>query len=125
MSENVSVLRSIFFSLNTALLTDTSQMLNLDELARVANKYRLSVKVTGAADSSTGTPVLNESLSASRADFIVAELEKTWYSVRTDFQGQQRWNLRPYSGRGKPAYKGGTVFCGIMIFRTYRKQSAD
>lgn len=65
-----------FFSLNTALLTDTSQMLNLDELARVANKYRLSVKVTGAADSSTGTPVLNESLSASRADFIVAELEK-------------------------------------------------
>ena len=51
-------------------------MLNLDELARVANKYRLSVKVTGAADSSTGTPVLNESLSASRADFIVAELEK-------------------------------------------------
>ena len=65
-----------FFSLNTALLTDTSQMLNLDELARVANKYRLSVKVTGAADSSTGTPVLNESLSASRADFIVTELEK-------------------------------------------------
>lgn len=51
-------------------------MLNLDELARVAKKHGLSVRVTGAADSSTGTPVLNGSLSASRTDYIVAELEK-------------------------------------------------
>lgn len=65
-----------FFNLNTAHLTDASQMLNLDELARVAKKYGLSVKVTGAADSSTGTPVLNGSLSTLRADHIVAELEK-------------------------------------------------
>lgn len=63
-----------FFNLNTVHLTDASQMLNLDELARVANKYGLSVRVTGAADSSTGTPVLNNSLSTSRADYIVAEL---------------------------------------------------
>ena len=63
-----------FFTLNTVHLTDASQMLNLDELARVANKYVLSVRVTGAADSSTGTPVLNNSLSTSRADYIVAEL---------------------------------------------------
>ena len=33
-----------FFNLNTAHLTDASQMLNLDELARVAKKYGLSVK---------------------------------------------------------------------------------
>ena len=65
-----------FFNLNTAHLTDASQMLNLDELARVAKKYGLSVKVTGAADSSTGTPILNGSLSTLRADHIVAELEK-------------------------------------------------
>lgn len=65
-----------FFNLNTAHLTDASQMLNLDELARVAKKYELSVRVTGAADSSTGTPMLNGSLSASRTDYIVAELEK-------------------------------------------------
>ena len=49
---------------------------NLDELARVAKKYGLSLRVTGAADSSTGTPVLNGSLSTSRADYIVAELKK-------------------------------------------------
>lgn len=65
-----------FFNLNTARLTDTSQTLNLDELARVANKYGLSVRVTGAADSSTGTSGINDSLSISRAAFIAAELEQ-------------------------------------------------
>ena len=70
-----------FFSLNTARLTDASQMLNLDELARVAKKYNLSVKVTGAADSSTGTPAINDSLSRARAEFIAAELERRGVSA--------------------------------------------
>lgn len=65
-----------FFRLNTARLTDASQMLNLDELARVANKYGLSARVTGAADSLTGTSYINDSLSVSRADFIAAELKR-------------------------------------------------
>ena len=65
-----------FFNLNTASLTDASQMLNLDELARVAKKYNLSVRVTGAADSSTGTPAINDSLSTSRAEFIAVELKR-------------------------------------------------
>lgn len=65
-----------FFSLNTVRLTDVSQKLNLDELARVANKYSLSVRVTGAADSATGTSGINDSLSVSRAAFIAAELER-------------------------------------------------
>jgi len=65
-----------FFNLNTTSLTDASQMLNLDELARVAKKYNLSVRVTGAADSSTGTPAINDSLSTARAEFITAELKR-------------------------------------------------
>lgn len=65
-----------FFNLNTARLTDVSQKLNLDELVRVANKYGLSVRVTGAADSATGTSDINGSLSVSRAAFIAAELER-------------------------------------------------
>ena len=65
-----------FFSLNTASLTDASQILNLDELARVAKKYGLSVRVTGAADSSTGTFAVNDSLSTARAEFIAAELKR-------------------------------------------------
>ena len=65
-----------FFTLGTNRLTDASQMLNLDELARVAKKYGLAVSVAGAADSATGTPDINNTLSAARADFIVAELLK-------------------------------------------------
>lgn len=65
-----------FFRLNTAALTEAAQLLNLDELARVAKKYRLAVRITGAADSSTGTPAVNDSLSVSRAEFIADELER-------------------------------------------------
>ena len=65
-----------FFRLNTAALTEAAQLLNLDELARVAKKYRLAVRVTGTADSSTGTSAVNDSLSVSRAGFIAAELER-------------------------------------------------
>ena len=65
-----------FFQLHTARLTDTSQTLNLDELARVAKKYGLSVSVIGAADSMTGTASVNNVLSASRADYIAEELIK-------------------------------------------------
>lgn len=50
-------------------------MLNLDELARVAKKHGVAVMVTGAADSSTGTADINESLSASRAAYIADELK--------------------------------------------------
>ena len=65
-----------FFELGTTDLTDASQLINLDELARVAKKYGLSITVTGAADSDTGTPAINDTLSASRANFITEELQK-------------------------------------------------
>ena len=65
-----------FFELGTSHLTDPSQLVNLDELARVAKKYGLKVKVTGAADSATGTIGINNALSASRADYIASELNK-------------------------------------------------
>lgn len=65
-----------FFRLNTTSLTDISQMLNLDELARVIKKHDLSVRVTGAADSSTGTATANETLSTLRAAYIATELER-------------------------------------------------
>lgn len=65
-----------FFELGTSHLTDTSQLVNLDELARVAKKYGLKVKVTGAADSATGTAGINDALSVSRAGYIASELNK-------------------------------------------------
>ena len=65
-----------FFELGTSHLTDPSQLVNLDELARVAKKYGLSVSVIGAADSMTGTVSVNNALSVSRAGYIAEELIK-------------------------------------------------
>ena len=63
-----------FFHLGTADLLNPSQLVNLDEVARVATRYGLSVRVIGAADSATGTSTLNDRLSLSRADYIAREL---------------------------------------------------
>lgn len=63
-----------FFRLNTAELTDASQSLNIDEIARIAKKYDLRIRITGAADSATGSSVRNSELSNSRAAFIGQQL---------------------------------------------------
>lgn len=63
-----------FFCLNSAQLTDESQSINIDALARVAVKYNLSVRVTGAADEETGTSAINDSLSLKRANYISGQL---------------------------------------------------
>lgn len=63
-----------FFKIGTTNLTDESQMINLDELARVAKQHSLKITVVGAADSSTGTSSINDSLGKSRAEFILNNL---------------------------------------------------
>ena len=60
-----------FFNIGTDHLTDASQLLNIDELAKVAKKYNLKVKIIGAADSATGTDSINETLSSKRAAYIM------------------------------------------------------
>ena len=60
-----------FFNIGTDHLTDTSQLLNIDELAKVAKTYNLKVKIIGAADSATGTDSINETLSSKRAAYIM------------------------------------------------------
>ena len=42
----------------------------LDEIARIAQKYDLRIRITGAADSATGSSSINKELSQSRASFI-------------------------------------------------------
>ena len=59
-----------FFPLGTDVLTEKNQVMNLDEIARVANKHGLQVKVIGAADSATGTESINDNLSRQRAEYI-------------------------------------------------------
>lgn len=70
-----------FFELGTVQLTDKSQLINHDVLARVTKKYGLSVTVAGAADAATGTADINNKLSASRADYIATELRRRGVAV--------------------------------------------
>jgi outer membrane protein OmpA-like peptidoglycan-associated protein len=63
-----------FFELRTNHLTDASQLINLDEIARIAKQYNLSIRVCGAADSATGTSDVNRSLGASRSEYIYSQL---------------------------------------------------
>ena len=65
-----------FFHMGTCDLTDRSQLVNLDEIARIAKKYNLFVCVEGAADKATGTEEINRDLSNERARYISKELLK-------------------------------------------------
>lgn len=64
-----------FFRIATTTLTDSSQLINLDAIAELANRWHLKVRVVGAADVATGSPDGNLRLSQSRADYIVRQLQ--------------------------------------------------
>ncbi len=70
-----------FFRLGTSTLTDSSQLVNLDEIARIAKAYGLHVRVTGAADSATGTAGINTGLGNDRADYIIGQLQERGIST--------------------------------------------
>lgn len=65
-----------FFHIGTSSMTDSSQLANIDEIARVCHKYNLLLKVTGYADSATGNVIGNSALSNQRARYIASELKK-------------------------------------------------
>ena len=69
-SEYIGAPIYFFFRLGTDELTEVSQLLNIDEIARVAKKHHLKVRISGAADSATGNERINNSLSQKRADYI-------------------------------------------------------
>jgi outer membrane protein OmpA-like peptidoglycan-associated protein len=49
-------------------------MINVNEIARVALEYNLSIRVIGAADSATGTDEINATLAGDRAARIATLL---------------------------------------------------
>lgn len=65
-----------FFELNSTVMTEPSQLANLDEIASLARKHNLTIRIIGAADSETGNEQLNKGLSSQRATFIKEELMK-------------------------------------------------
>ena len=65
-----------FFVLDTDRLTDPSQLVNLDGIARIAKKHGLHVQIIGAADSATGNDTINNGLSQRRAAYMAGELQR-------------------------------------------------
>lgn len=59
-----------FFQLNSNRLVDESQIVNLDDIAKISKAHNLKVAISGAADSATGTQSINQELAQRRARYI-------------------------------------------------------
>ncbi len=59
-----------YFKLNSTKLVNKSQLVNLDEIVKIAKEKDLTVHISGAADSATGTSGINRHLSKERARYI-------------------------------------------------------
>ena len=65
-----------YFKLNSAKLVNNSQLANLDEIAKISKEQNLTIHISGAADSATGTKNRNRKLSIERARYIGKQLLK-------------------------------------------------
>lgn len=67
----------VFFKGGGTELTDSSQMINVKAVAELAKEYGFRIRVTGSADSATGSVEKNETLAHSRAkciaDYLVSQ----------------------------------------------------
>ena len=91
LKEFVATPISVFFNIgkiDVALLKD---LVNVRALAKYAIENNSHILVTGYADSSTGTPAINQRLSEQRANTIVEEVVK---------MGVNRSNIRTAAGGG-------------------------
>jgi len=70
-----------FFKIGTTILTDFSQLANLDKIAETCKKYNLSLKIAGYADSATGDATRNTILSNKRSEYIASELSQRGISL--------------------------------------------
>lgn len=59
-----------YFNRNTADLVNSTQLSNLEEIARLVKDTNFCLCITGAADSTTGTSETNQALSEARARYI-------------------------------------------------------
>lgn len=66
----------VFFRLAGTHVTDSPQILAINAAADLAVARNLKVRITGAADSATGTPGKNEALAKTRAEHVASLMEK-------------------------------------------------
>ena len=60
----------VFFKGGGTVLTDSAQLINVKAVAELAKEYGFRIRVTGSADSATGSAVKNEAVAQSRAKHI-------------------------------------------------------
>ena len=85
-----------FFKLNSDKLVDESQLVNLDDIAKIAKEENLSIKISGAADNATGTQSGNHDLGKRRAKYIAKALVK---------RGVDKCQIKAYNYGGIDKYK--------------------
>ena len=66
----------VFFRLAGTHVTDSPQILAINAAADLAVARNLRVRITGAADSATGTPGKNEEIARARAEHVASLMEK-------------------------------------------------
>ncbi len=66
----------VFFPLAGTHVTDPTQLLNVRAVAELAVSEGLRVRITGAADSATGSPEKNAALALSRAENLAALMKE-------------------------------------------------
>jgi len=67
---------SVFFNISKTNVANPKDLVNVKALAKYAKENNSNILVTGYADSSTGTPAINQKLSENRANQVVEELVK-------------------------------------------------
>lgn len=100
-----------FFKLGTDELTERAQIINIKEVASTIKRYGLCARIVGAADSQTGTPYINERLSAKRADYIAQMMRE--HGVQQDMiQTQYRGGISTYEPQ-----TGNRNTCVMLYFK--------
>ena len=66
----------VFFRLAGTHVTDSPQILGINAAADLAVARNLKVRITGSADSATGTPGKNEEIAKARAEHVASLMEK-------------------------------------------------
>lgn len=61
----------VFFKGGGTVLTDSAQLINVKVVAELAKEYGFRIRVTGSADSATGSAEKNEEVAQSRVKFMV------------------------------------------------------
>ena len=76
VKEVLAAPQSVFFAFNSAKIASKKEIINLESLANMAKNNGAKIKVTGYADSATGSAAYNQQLSERRAKAVAKELVK-------------------------------------------------